>query len=359
MISTAWLVWLGSFLYWGLAIEARNPRVAVCIQGQIRRWLPQLILPNLIESNPDIDLVFFVNLQYPTKSQGSHYSTLSHLTLSPSNVSQATFESSLTQVHEQWTTNHSSIGQIAFHNPYPREYFQEKFQTTRLAVIEQYEAVQHLILNMYSHQEHCITQLQEYEINVFQNKYNSTVESSASNTSKHFDYVLSLREDIYFFRPLVLRTVIDQYLLNPQGVALQDSVGKGQKRDVGCHIVQKNCLRWSGLNMRGQLLRREHALAFLGQRLSYYNQNVQTHQEILNPEGWELKQLHDLHLRACDVPVDLFPITVARNLPGGKYCFIPFEIMHKCIPRGMHQEINALDCHKVLRQASNSDTGKT
>eukprot|EP01033_Poteriospumella_lacustris_P006483 gene6483-4663_t len=110
--------------------------------------------------------------------------------------------------------------------------------------------------------------------------------------------------------------------------------------------------------MRGQLLSREHALAFLGQRLSYYNQDVQTNEVVFNPEGWELKQLHDLHLRACDVPVDLFPVTVARNLPGGKYCFISFEIMHKCIPRGMNKEINALDCQKVLRETSNSDNGE-
>jgi hypothetical protein len=107
--------------------------------------------------------------------------------------------------------------------------------------------------------------------------------------------------------------------LNPRATALQESVGKGQKQDVGCHIVQKNCLRWYGINLRGQLMSREHALAFMGQRLSYYNQGVQTHQEILNPEGWELKRLHD---------------------------FISFEIMHECIPQGMHEEINALDCQK-------------
>eukprot|EP01033_Poteriospumella_lacustris_P015731 gene15731-11258_t len=154
---------------------------------------------------------------------------------------------------------------------------------------------------MYLHQEHCIAQLQDYEIDVFQNKYNSTVDSSASNNaSKHFDYVLSLREDIYFFRPLILRTVIDQYLLNPRATALQESVGKGQKQDVYKHIKI---------------------------------------------------------LRACDVPVDLFPVTAARNLPGGKYCFISFEIMHECIPQGMHEEINALDCQKI-REPSNSNKGK-
>lgn len=310
--------------------------VALCIQGQIRRWLPEYVVPNVIEPNPNFQFVFFVNLQYSTSEQKSQYSTHPELKYDPANISHTPFEESLTSVHERWTTARSTVAQISFHHPLSREYFLNEFHVSDLNVITQYPQIQHLILNMYSHEEQCIDQMMKYEQKHFEN-------SNRYHNHK-FDFVLSLREDAYFFKPLNLSTLLNEYLLNPKAKTLKESVAS-LPNVPGCHIIHKSCLRWGGLSMRGQFMHRDDAESFFGGRLAYYNQSLVKKEKTHNPEQWELKQLHELKLRGCDVPVELFPVTAAR-VKDNDICFIPEEIVGRCFPAETEQFVWDHECLK-------------
>ncbi len=68
----------------------------------------------------------------------------------------------------------------------------------------------------------------------------------------HYPYIISTREDAYFFNPMDFAHLIHTF---------------NQRQ---CNIMTKDCLSWGGLNMRFQLLDHDSAIAFLSQRLSFY-----------------------------------------------------------------------------------------
>lgn len=349
-------------------VENGRPKVAVCVQGQVVRWLPHLVAQGLLHSNPNFDFVFFVNLQYQTSSAPPVFSSAPYLTFPPANITKLSFEAAFQYVTEAWTTNHSRIAHFTFHSMKPKEYFENYFGKSPLqSPMKHYSDSQHVVLNMYTHQEYCIQQLRAYERDVWhapmedpncdiiQQSY-STQQSphhrcNASTTAlpgQHFDYVLSLREDIYFFKPLNLQKLITNHLLNPWSSVLRSTPRTGGQ--PGCHLAAKECLRWNGVNMRSQFLRRDDALLFLGGRLRFYRHSLEHNIVSLNPESFELAQLRFLNRTACHITVDDFPVTAARQLRDDTTCFIGVEIFKRCIPRGMEDDIWARYCDELLKK---------
>ena len=92
-----------------------------------------------------------------------------------------------------------------------------------------------------------------------------------------FEFVVSTREDIYFFHPMDLG-----FLTQLLPVSNSSS---------NCHIISKGCLENGGINMRLQLMSRADALKVLGGRFPFYHALYGLNRSYKNPEQFELAQV--------------------------------------------------------------------
>jgi hypothetical protein len=185
----------------------------------------------------------------------------------------------------------------------------------RLDRIEKYAGQQHTILNMYRQQSECA----------------KSVELLEQYYGARFDYIISTREDTFFFRHVDLRTLL-------------------AARDGSCGLTARDCLSWGGINMRFQLLGRDVGLPLLRDRIRFYaslfgSENAWGRpMRFFNPEQFEMMAAEVYNVSTCSLSVEQIPVTVARHVRNGTFCFPPFEVMKGCFPRGAEALVRSRRC---------------
>ena len=218
-------------------------QIAICISGQLGRLQPIYLATQLIGANPFFSYSLFFNLQskdatnttiFNTEADGVFVNSVTEYELM---LTQEDVSASLRNTFKSYP----AVKRVytAFHERKRLGDYTSMFKRKNLNRIYQYLEAQPSILNMYSYQEACVRQLQQTE----------------AEKSFKFDYVISTRDDVYFFEPMNLTRLILDF---------------SQPSGRNCSIVSKSCLAWGGLNMRLQLLQRDSAVAFLGRRMDFY-----------------------------------------------------------------------------------------
>lgn len=128
---------------------------------------------------------------------------------------------------------------------------------------------------------------------------------------RRFKLVVSTREDVFLFRPVLLAPLLAQ-------------------ADDECDFVAPKCLTWGGLNMHFQLMRRRWGLAFLANRLSFYSDLISTNRRASNPQQFEKLHANQLGMVLCPQPPTRLAAIAARHWEGGRLCFIESETLESC-----------------------------
>lgn len=180
------------------------------------------------------------------------------------------------------------------------------------------------ILNMYHNHVKCAFEIERLE----------------HSHDARFDYLVSAREDAFVFSNVDLA-----------------------RFDPHCQLIYKNCLTWSGINMRAQLIRRD-ALPFLKDRLRFYVETQISGVEFTTPEVWELTQANALQLARCPVHVDDWPVTAMRHRGAHlQPCFFANEICepgpHKasCMSPRRHSQLDNVSLRACYPAANASFVG--
>ena len=323
--------------------------IAVCISGQPGRMLPELILSGLIHANINIQFHIYFNLQHSSPIFTNKHAVNEASLSKYHNMSTGDISASL---HALFRTINSRVVEVQFHAPHAAEYWKQALGlngSQALDRISQFKGqYSHVILNMYQLQSHCASQIvrQERELNV------------------SYVHVVNTREDVFFFRPLDLTALFKKYLsTNSSSSGSGSGSGSGGYGSAGhsgsssaaypntpapalpyCDLLTKGCLGWGGLNMRVQVLRREHLPGYLdriaGMRRLYSRGN----ESYFNPEIFEAAQAQALGMRVCEVPVEEYPVTAARlSYLDGLPCFVHPELKRyekespPCVPEAVMQ----------------------
>lgn len=291
--------------------------IAVCVSGQVARWQPFHLVNGLLNANPRFRFHIFFNIQSQPNRSDIVYNTDQNNVFDPGYMTHLAYDDAWTLVSSLLNSNHSKVVSMVFIQPATTKEWKEMLKVDVLDRITQFVDTQTTILNMYAHQPRCVEQLLAYERE--RNSRNPAVKF-------RFDYVISTREDVYFFRPMNL-THLTSTLRTPGSAKRY-----GQDREDACDIPFKRCLNFWGFNMRFFILQRDKAVRFLGNRLSFYSFMYATNKTIENPERFELAMANALQLTPCPMPVDEYPVTAARYFGQGQYCFISFEVQN-CVPK--------------------------
>ena len=298
-----------------LSNQTKNKMIALCVSGQTSRLQPRHLLTSLINSNPAYSFYVFFNLQKHTHV----FNTESNRTYTHSNYNEMEEHEIVTKLEKLYFQNASNVQGVSvnFHHSHDFKFWSAQMNgADKLDVIGEYQYTQTSILDMYNLQVACSHQI----VSVEKTKIRST-----------FDYVISTREDVYFFTSLnITSLVINQMEID------------------NCSIVVKDCLSWDGINMRFQLLARNKAINFLGNRLSFYKNSLKQGKHArnrLNPERFELLQAASIGMKICRVSVSQIPATAARfvELKGeykNDFCFINREIFSSsglCLPISLNK----------------------
>lgn len=300
--------------------------VAVCVSGQLSRFLPEYIASGLIKPNPSIYFLLFLNMQYKFGSASGLYSTDSHLSFHQTNLTSLTQTQLSNYLHNLLaTSNNSEMISLVFTNSEGIAYWEKIIQRSPLDRIHQYTSIQPNILNMYRNQYNCISQIESYE----------------SLTGNAVDYVISSREDLYYFYGLNL-----SYLLS--FMKQQRQLSSNHKV---CDMISKECLAWTGLNMRWQLFTRNASIFMMKRRFEYYQSLYSTNQTFLNPEIFEKQQSLYYGLKVCDhFLIDFIPNIAARHVQAGHICFAKPETIDYCVPNNYTSFVAANLCHKAHKR---------
>jgi hypothetical protein len=296
------------------------PKVAVCITGQVDRWIPEMHVKNLVEANKNVYFSFFFNFEFANRHHNTSYNFEFGI---PSNFTHLSLKTSLHEISEMYTSDNAEFVNFKFELPYDMHKWQNIMgrEGELLDRIGEYTSRQPIILNMYKNHISCMDSVLQYE----------------TQTQVKFDYVINSREDVYYFHPIDLRDTFEM---------LQNN---------SCGLVSKGCVMNYGINMRMQITGRDYAFKLFGTRLEFYKNMFQTGKTIKNPESFEMFHVNSLGLQSCTLPVDLFPIATARISPQGKYCFLLKELqslttvdhpssIYSCIPQADYQKVLTMKC---------------
>jgi hypothetical protein len=312
------MIWFVLVLVFFQLTHCGPVRIATCISGQSSRWQPHHIIENLFVPNRGrFHFFLFFNIQNSTV-----FNTDVGNTFSPSITSRFSYLETVNYINDLLQGSTAVIAQLEFTETISNKTFLRAFDVPALDRITQYTAVQSTILNMYSHQVKCIRQLLKYE----------------AQNNLTFDFIISTREDVFFFRPLNLSTILPGLRSN-----LSDFSSKNK-----CDIFFKRCRNFWGFNMRFYILSREVGIKFLGNRFSFYKYLYSINRTIENPERFELSEATALKLIGCPVPVENFPITAIRHFQNGQLCFVWFEI-DRCVPQDFHEFSRNHMCNELKR----------
>lgn len=304
-------------------IDSSNT-IAVCIGGQIARWQPQHLFDGLFSPPTQQAFQFFLffNMQIHSDSDPIVFNTDINNTFEPSFMSKFTQEESFQYIQNLTKPNHTTIASMHYTPPLSSVELTQLVDGMPLDRITQYVQVQHTILNMYHHQVECVKQILQYE----------------NHHSIKFDYIISTREDIYFFRPMNLPSLISKLRVNDEDLDPNK-----------CDIPYKRCLNFWGFNMRFFLLTRDNGIRYFGNRLSYYKLLHTINRTIENPERFELTEANALQLVGCPISVEDFPVTAVRPISHEKMCFIWFEV-DRCVPLAYQEFVKENMCIVHRRQ---------
>jgi hypothetical protein len=293
--------------------------------GQVDRWIPELIVENLIQNNKDIHISVFIHLQF----SNNHHKTSFNVELGiPANYTILSLQKSLSELSQIYSTHHSELVDFQFQQPYSHSEWQRLMNRPGklLDRISEYTDRQHIILNLYKNQVSCIDSILQYE----------------NQTNTPFDYIINAREDLYFFLPINLHYALNQL----------DS-------KQNCGLITKGCIMNYGVNMRLQIARRNDGIKIFRSRLEFYRSMFAMNKQIKNPESFELFQLQSYGLDSCTLPVDLFPVASARivNISNHKneFCLLEKEVqslwccdhptsIYSCVPSVAISQVEAIKC---------------
>lgn len=275
-----------------------SAKVAVCISGQLARLNPKQLLEGQILPNPTIDHYLFFNIQKKANVSEAVFSSMAGKGPGRSKYAlHMPTDEIILQLDQLLTTKSSKIIRVIFSPPKNREEWEIYIlkELGALDRITQYEREQQNILNMYNHHVQCAEQIKDFEV----------------KSGFHFDYIVSTREDAFWFTPINMTYLIQTHFLQ----------GK-------CQILSKNCLAWAGINMRYQIFTRDAGLQILESRISFYQSLFTANQFYFNPESFELGQVHHFNLTHCPLPITDIPVTAVRFVDdvSEKMCFIAPEI---------------------------------
>lgn len=303
-------------------------RLAVCISGQLSRWQPEHLLNGLLAANPGFRFYLFYNLQemkIPSNDgNGSVFSTDPELNFDVSPMAALFLPDAAAHIRRllQPFRSYAQLASMAYWPWKSEKEWLDFFQQPSLDRIRDHRGkVQLSILNMYVHHPRCAEQIKEYEL----------------RSGWQVDYIINTREDVYFFRPMSLQTIINR--LSPTHVS-------GQPR---CDLPYKQCLSFWGFNMRFYLMHRVVGLNFLSKRLQFYGLLFQNNQTVRNPEKFEARQAAWLGYQGCPLSVEVMPVTAARHVRRGFFCFILLEY-YQCMPKGMEAWIQQRSCRLVKKR---------
>lgn len=306
-------------------------KIAVCVSGQMSRWIPETSVKYLLEYNPEYDFTFFYNLQYHTSNSTSVFSTDASISFQPTKFISMKQSEVFDYLHNLYIhLNNTKIASLTFVPSKQLEDWESFFQGQKPYAITQYSSTQHVILNFYSHQVRCIHQIEEYE--------------KMTNTS--FQYVLQTREDIYYFQGVSLRFLLS-HLKDPES-------SQDRKDPLKCDFITKDCLQWGGINMRWQLMTKDASKTVMGKRIDYYRSLLKENQTTYNPEQYELQQLKYYKIRICEFLSNKIPNAVGRHVKDDEICLsLKPETIDNCIPTDNITFVQNHFCHKIPKHYRN------
>jgi hypothetical protein len=354
--------------------DVSSSQIAICVSGQISRWLPVHLLSGVIQANSDHFFHLFINLQYHLNDDmSSVFTTNSALSFESTPVSKMKSIDLLNYIHSLYSTKNSQVVSMEFVPPRSLLDWKKSFALSssllnstsyskggslpNLDRISLYVKKQHAILNLYSHQIRCYDQIKSYEKN-----------------GVKIDYVINTREDIFYFKPINLAKLLpnhQQLMIRDEILLRSEEVGNSRPfsflrnslRHSFCDLVVKNCLKWNGTNMRWQLFSHDHSSAILENRLKYYRYLYKINTTFHNPEIFELNQYKYFQLNICEYPIDDIPATAVRYVGGSRdvtpsssngECFIAQEIGDRCVPAKFQKLVKDNNCNLFINSTATS-----
>lgn len=301
-------------------------RLAVCISGQISRWLPETTVPYLLKANEDFEFTFFINLQFHLTNHSYVFSTDGHIAFHPTKFTHMSHMEVLRYIHNLYTiTNLSEVASMRFVPPMSLAEWQRKsLHGQKADRISQYADMQHVILSFYQHQDACHAQIASHEA-----RHNMT-----------FDYVLSTREDSFYLSPVNLTDLVAHFR-HPA------SPPSTITRLQNCDIITRDCLGWAGINMRWQLMTRNASDFIIAKRFEFYRLLYRQQRQAYNPEQYEKAQMEHYGMKICEIDPNIIPTLVARHVLDDDVCFVKPETLDDCVPRANHSFVFNKLCHRV------------
>ena len=292
------------FQNYSIPWPTRSNSVAICISGQVGRWLPEQFVTSFIDANPRYHKYFFFNMNNESykfsTNQNAIFSYGIDRHMKPSDIE--------LYIRELYTRpDHSNVVSIHYHKRYELLKWKEIMGGLRLDAINQFNetTVTDNILNMYKNYVNCGHQ----------------IETTETRQGWSFQYIISTREDIYFYLPVYL----DRILEDPA--------------NAGYDIFFRDCLGYGGFNMRMEIHKHDAGLVLLSSRLGYYHHLLLNRKHYMNPEAFEVNHASHFKFRARGVDVDKLAVTAARYKTYSKesrtwsdYCFLYKELL-SCYPK--------------------------
>lgn len=337
-----------------VSIGSRNrTKIAVCICGQLSRMQIHHIEP-LISANNDVHFSFVIVLQLSTDNSIVYNSGKKHIGENFRPIPEASWNKSKITSHLRTilSSDNSRVESVQYVEPLNRsewEHYMGNSTHSRLYTLDRIfhlPEIQPSILNMYRNQELCAAHFQlVYE---------------KSDTT--FQYLISTREDAYFFKAPNISNII-QYGLN---------------NAKGCDLITKDCLGWGGISMRFQFWKFAVGLQVLSTRLAFYQSlytmklNVSNlaglhcyhlpaktknklriawndeSSYITNPECFEETQVKYLRHSICKVSMDELKVSASRHTANYSFCFIDEEVQDfhgkPCYPKSSEIFVKSYMC---------------
>eukprot|EP01038_Epipyxis_sp_PR26KG_P013336 gene13336-17888_t len=297
--------------------------IAVCITGQTGRLQPNYLLYSLInptfnnlESRFNFHLLYVLTHTKDLPLIVNSDAGTRHCVSTYQNMSETDIIYNLHTIMNSSNGN-SQVQYVEFVPPLSRRDWEEVMQQKNLDRMTSYTNLMHYILDMYHKQVLCAEAIQKLE---------------QENNNLELDYIISTREDIWFFNmTLNLSNIIESTF-----------------QSFDCKVVAKNCQNYGGINMRFQLFPRDSGMKMLLNRIDFYKSLYTTNKVVDNPEQFELLQLQSYGWKPCDAGIDLIPATAARFMDDDSVCLANSEYSKSCIPSGKEKFVEDLQCLQVL-----------
>lgn len=350
------------------SLEIRNEfTIAVSIGGQLGRLYLDSMIENLFIPNPTITFLLFFELQ---KSHIHNTGIIFHGTV-PRYVNYTVdkLRVELQENFDKHKLHHVKIAHISIEQGKSRSEWMETMQVPKIDRFHQLRKFDwtHFILEMYRHQVDAAQAMIDHE----------------KSLPAPYDYVAMIREDIFFYSPINMLNLLSmmrhpshnltnidfpaikqRYSIYSDEIYEQHEMAFRKAKEqlntselAGCDVISKDCLRWSGFNIRFELFSREAGLALLQSRLSYYRYLNSYRKHVINPEEFDLKQAEGLNLHLCYLDVHHLPLTVVRIINATNpdaFCFMKSEVSDDnnqiCYPKSNDTLVHSHLCENYVKR---------